>query len=107
MYIDIDIRYVIFRTLNPLPRLRQMLLDDLQVDAKFCETSEERRRRGTTATAEEEEAETDKTARPHSVHNLQSERLAEKEPRISGNISCRTLLPRYLTYIYQVMVWLQ
>ena len=104
MYIDIDIRYVIFRTLNPLPRLRQVLLDDLQVHAKFCETSEERRGR---AAAAEEKAETDKTARPHSVHNLQSERLAEKEPRISGNISCRTLLPRYLTYIYQVMVWLQ
>ena len=77
-----------------------MLLDDLQVDAKFCETSEERRRRGATGRAEEEEeAETDKTARPHGLHNLQSKRLAEEEPLIPGNIPRRTLLPRYFTNI--------
>ena len=46
-----------------------MLLDDLQVNAKFCETSEERRGRERRETAEEE-AETDKTAGPHRVHNL-------------------------------------
>ena len=72
-----------------------MLLDDLQVDAKFCETSEERRGRGATG-REEEEAETDQTARPHRVHNLQSERLAEEKPLLPANIPCRTQLPRYL-----------
>ena len=70
-----------------------MLLDDLQVHAKFCETSEERRGR---AAAAEEKAETDKTARPHRVHNLQPKRLAEEKPLISANIPCRTQLPRYL-----------
>ena len=73
-----------------------MLLDDLQVNAKFCETSEERRGRGRGET-EEEEAETDKTAGPHRVHNLQSERLAEEKPLISGNIPSGTQLPRYKT----------
>ena len=73
-----------------------MLLDDLQVDAKFCETSEERRGRRTKTGAEEEEAETDKTARPHRVYNLQPKRLAEEKPLISANIACRTQLPRYL-----------
>ena len=73
-----------------------MLLDDLQVNAKFCETSEERRGRGRRETAEEE-AETDKTAGPHRVYNLQSERLAEEKPLISGNIPSGTQLPRYKT----------
>ena len=36
-----------------LSRLRQMLLDDLQVHAEFCETSEERRRRGAEAAEED------------------------------------------------------
>ena len=72
-----------------------MLLDDLQVDAKLCETSEERRGRGTKQGAGEEEAETDKTARPHRVHNLQPKRLAEEKPLISANIARRTQFPRY------------
>ena len=72
-----------------------MLLDDLQVHARFCEIFEERRGRDAAA-REEEEAETDQTAGPHRVHNLQPERLAEEKPLISAHIPCRTQLPRYL-----------
>ena len=73
-------------------RVRPDLLENLQINAKLGEISQEGGGIGTAT--EEEEAEIDPITWPDDLHHLKSKRLAEDKPTFSGYWLLRSQLPR-------------